>query len=107
MLVRLCLALALALFAVPLARAQTQTQRAAPRTDKAWQPSGEASRSQPPEEDDVTPVRTVSNERGIAGTGTALLDTARRQIARVSAGSQLPVDDGQVWKNYDIQPYTL
>ncbi len=105
MFVRCCLALALALFAARFAQAQAQ-RGPAPRSEKAWQPSGEVSRSQLLD-DDEPPVRTVSNERPIVTAAGALLDKTRKQIARVTAGSQLPVDSGQIWRNYDIQPYTL
>jgi hypothetical protein len=110
MLVRPILFLALSLVITAAVMAQSGPQRApasAPRTSGAWQPPGDSVRSEP--RDEAGPeVRTVSNDRGIAAAGRAVVDGVRKQIAKVKAGTgNLPADAGQVWREYDISPYTL
>lgn len=112
MLVRLALILALSLIATPAAKAQPASQRTptptpAARTAGTWQPPGDVARSEP--RDDAGPeVRNVANDRGIVAAGRAVAEGVKKRIAGVKAGTgNLPTDAGQVWREYDISPYTL
>lgn len=56
----------------------------------------------------LTPTRSASTRRpSSGGNQLAPVGSPRVQRARVSKGSgQLPNDAGQVWREYDIRPYT-
>jgi hypothetical protein len=71
-----------------------------------WQRPGDMVRSDPREES-APQVRNVNNERGISGTLSDAAKAVKNRIAKVSAGGNLPTDAGQVWRNYDITPYTF
>lgn len=111
MFVRFPLALSLLLVATA-ALAQQANQRystpTAPVGD-VWKRPADLMRGETHEEAAHSEVRNVANERGgLAAAGRAILDGARKQLAHVESGvPHLPTDQGQIWRKYDISPYTL
>ena len=72
---------------------------AATTTDSRWRPPGIVSQSQPPAT--TAPPQNRANLAPLSPAG------ARAPIARVTTGAGgLPNDAGQVWRDYDISPYT-
>lgn len=103
--------LALPLLAATAAFGQAPTPRysapIAPAGD-AWKKPADTAASEPRGEAPAGEVRNVSNERGPLAAAGRIVDGVRKQIAQVRNGTpHLPTDAGQVWREYDITPYTL
>jgi hypothetical protein len=55
----------------------------------------------------TAPAVLTANSSSSAGSAAAAASTPRAPIARVTAGpATLPSEQGQVWREYDITPYT-
>jgi len=73
--------------------------------DAPWRPSArQVSGEQPVGQSSLPPVDGSSNDSSDAAAG----DTSNGRLAPVRAGNgTLPNTHGQVWREYDISPYTL
>lgn len=86
------------------ALAQTTVREPATGSSGAWRAAG-AEAGQPAGQAPSAPAAEAGSAGAGAVQGTA---AARAPAARVSAGSgTLPNEAGQIWREYDISPYTL
>jgi len=80
--------------------AQTTAGNATDKNDAGWRSlsTGKSGGSAAAGNDDITPI----------GSTPAAANDVGATIARVTKGNgQLPNDHGQIWREYDISPYTL
>ena len=97
MLARFVLSMGVIAGTTGLALGQVASSESGTAGAKEWQTAGG---SQAP----ATAGSASRETQPIAASGTQ----ARRSVAKVSAGSgALPNDHGQLWREYDISPYTL
>ncbi len=99
MTVRILLAIAAVSVLAALTLAQTPGGSDVPAS--AWRPAGSAALDVPP--GPVAPAQAMlASPAGLPGP-----EGPRRSVARVTTGSgSLPNQHGQVWREYDISPYT-
>jgi len=101
MLARFFMATAVTLTAVLQVYGQTAASDAQETGDSAWRRAGEAASSA---------AATASRNNSVVPSkaSSSLQGEARRPVTRVTSGTDtLPNSHGQVWREYDISPYTL
>lgn len=87
----------------PVAAEAPAAPDAAGAPGRALSPAGGAGSSPVAE-----PSAAAAAPMGVAPAAPPAVDLSRRPIARVtSGGNTLPADRGQVWREYDISPYTM
>lgn len=95
----------LAAIAAPALQAQTNGgwKTAAPVADVRYGgATGTGGGATPPRPLDITPI---PNGPGPTGSAAIVAGTTRAEVSKGSG--TLPSDQGQVWREYDIRPYTL
>jgi len=105
MLARLFLAAVMTLTAVTEACGQITAPGSEDRGASAWRRAGE----EPASPSAVRAATASSAETSPAAATVSLTaDTARQPITRVTKGTgSLPNQHGQVWREYDVSPYTV
>ncbi len=100
MLARITLAAVAFLLAIGQAFGQAASSDSGDTTDSEWRPAGEQSASPAPA--DTKAATRTDTARTPDGA------SARQPITQVSSGNgTLPNGHGQIWREYDISPYTL
>jgi len=108
MLVRISLVTVATLMAAVQAHGQTAASGSQTNSTQSWRRAGQSATTAAPPS---TLTATAGGANSPAGSRTpAPLDTklARRPVTRVTSGTDtLPNGHGQVWREYDISPYTV